>query len=81
VSTQTSAHGAIVVGQSWSTTLSTLALLLAVGVAVLAIRGWLPPGISRLKKPLSATSLIGASLLVVLTGGTNAALVTVGIAA
>lgn len=81
MSTQTSAHGAIVVGQSWSTTLSTLALLLAVGVAVLAIRGWLPPGISRLKKPLSATSLIGASLLVVLTGGTNAALVTVGIAA
>jgi diguanylate cyclase (GGDEF)-like protein len=83
VTTQTSAvsHAAIVAGQSWSATLSVLALLIAVVVATLAIRGWLPPGFSRLKKPLSAASMIVASLLAVLTGGANAALVTVGLAA
>ena len=81
MTTQTSAHTAIIVGQSWSTTWPTLALLLAVGAAALAVRGWLPAPISRLKRPLSAAGLIAASLSTVLSGGANAALVTVGLAA
>ncbi|HEY2375419.1 MAG TPA: sensor domain-containing diguanylate cyclase [Gemmatimonadaceae bacterium] len=81
MTTQTSAHNVIVVGQSWSTTVSTLALLGAVAVAALAIRGSLPPAVRRHKKPLAAASMIAASLLAVLTGGASTALVTVGIAA
>ena len=81
MTTQTSAHAVVAVVQSWPAALSTVALLGAVAVAALGIRGWLPSAITPLKKPLSAAALLVASLLVLLTGGVGPALATVGIAA
>jgi diguanylate cyclase (GGDEF)-like protein len=81
VTTQTSAHASAVVGHTWPTALSTVALLLAVAFAALAIRGLLPPAMVRLKKPLTAGALLVSSLLVLLTQGVSASLATVGIAA
>jgi len=81
VTIQTSANAAVAVGQSWPIVLSTLALLGAVTLAGLGIRGWLPPVVVRFKKPLAAGALLAASLLVLLTRGSGASLATVGIAA
>src|SRR5690242_2187936 len=61
--------------------LSTVALVGAVTLAALGIRGWLPPRLTRLRKPLSAAALLAASLLVLFTRGANGSLVTVGLAA
>src|SRR5690242_9144955 len=61
--------------------LSTLALLGAVGIAALGIRGWLPPFVTRVRRALAAGALVAASLLVLLTHGSGPSLATVGIAA
>jgi len=61
--------------------LSTIALVVAVGLAGLAIRGWLPPVFTRLRKPLSAGAVLVAAILVVLAGGAMPAIAVVGIAA
>ena len=66
---------------SWSILLSTGALLCAVSIAALSIRGWLPPALNRFKKPLAAGSLLVAALMVLLTGGATPALAAVGLAA
>jgi len=65
----------------WPATLSTLALVVAIAVAALCIRGLLPASATRFKKPLVAGALLVASLLVLLTGGVSSSLATVGIAA
>ena len=69
------------VSHTWPATLSTLALVVAVGVAALSIRGWLPAPVSRGKKPLAAGAVLLSSLLVLFTGGASSSLATVGIAA
>jgi len=61
--------------------LSTVALLCAVALAALGIRGWLPIAVNRLRKPLAAAALLVASILVLLTGGTTPSLAAIGIAA
>src|SRR5437762_11728449 len=65
----------------WPATLSTLALVVAIAVAALCIRGLLPASATRFKKPLVAGALFVASLLVLFTGGASSSLATVGIAA
>ena len=65
----------------WPATLSTLALVVAIAVAALCIRGLLPASATRFKKPLVAGALLVASLLVLFTGGASSSLATVGIAA
>ncbi|MFL5615769.1 MAG: GGDEF domain-containing protein [Gemmatimonadaceae bacterium] len=66
---------------SWPIVLSTVALVCAVAIAALGIRGWLPPRVLRARRPLAAGSVILGSLLVLLSGGVMPALATVGIAA
>ena len=61
--------------------LSTIALVVAVGVATLAIRGWLPPILTRLRKPLSAGAVLAAAIVVVLTDGAMPSVAVVGLAA
>lgn len=61
--------------------LSTIALVVAVGLATLAIRGWLPPTFTRLRKPLSAAAVLVAAIVVVLTGGAMPSIGVVAIAA
>jgi len=78
--TQTSAHVSALASNGWSIVLATIALVLAVGVAALAIRGWLPGVLTRLKKPLSAGAVLLAAILVVLTSGAMPAIAAVGIA-
>src|SRR5437762_12334512 len=65
----------------WPATLSTLALVVAIAVAALCIRGLLPASPTRFKKPLVAGALLVAALLVLFTGGASASPATVGIAA
>jgi diguanylate cyclase (GGDEF)-like protein len=65
----------------WSIVFATIALVLAVGVAALAIRGWLPAIFARLRKPLSAGAVLLGAILVVLTRGEMPAIAAVGIAA
>jgi len=81
VTTQTSAHAPALASHSWPIVLSTIALVVAVGLAGLAIRGWLPPVFTRLRKPLSAGAVLVAAILVVLAGGAMPAIAVVGIAA
>ncbi|HEY7237253.1 MAG TPA: sensor domain-containing diguanylate cyclase [Gemmatimonadaceae bacterium] len=81
MTTQTSAHAAVVVGQGWPMALSTLVLIFALVVAALGIRGSLPAAAVRAKRPLSAAALLISSLVVVLSGGTITSIALVGIAA
>ena len=83
VTNQTSAHAPAMVTHPhpWPATLSTLALVVAIAVAALCIRGLLPASATRFKKPLVAGALLVASLLVLVTGGVSSSLATVGIAA
>ena len=60
--------------------LSTIALVIAVGAAALAIRGWLPPIFTRFRKPLSAGAVLLGAILVVVTGGAMPSVAAVGIA-
>src|SRR5690242_9194173 len=61
--------------------LSTLALLGAVGIAALGIRGWLPPFVTRVRRALAAGALVAAAILVLLTDGSGPWRAPVGIAA
>ena len=81
MTTQTIAYAPALVSHPWLATTSTVALLLALVVAALRIRGLLPHAVLRLKKPLAAGALLVASLLVLFTGGLSSALATVGITA
>ena len=81
MTTQTSSHAPALASHSWPIVLSTIALVVAVGLAGLAIRGWLPPVFTRLRKPLSAGAVLVAAILVVLAGGAMPAIAVVGIAA
>jgi diguanylate cyclase (GGDEF)-like protein len=81
VTIQTSAHTSVTTVHSVASSFSTLSLLVAVAVAALAIRGWLPRQIPLLKKPLAASAILVASLLVVFTEGASTSLATVGLAA
>jgi diguanylate cyclase (GGDEF)-like protein len=81
VTSQTSAHAPLAVTHSWPIVLSTIALLCAVAVAVLGLRGWQPLVVSRLRKPLAAGAVLAAALLTLVTSGASPALATVGLAA
>ena len=81
MTTQTSAHASALASHSWPIVFSTVALIVAVGIAALAIRGWLPRVFTRLRKPLSASGVLFSAVLVVLTGGVMPAIAVVGIAA
>jgi diguanylate cyclase (GGDEF)-like protein len=61
--------------------LSTIALVVAVAAAALAISGRLPPIFTRRRKPLSAGAVLVAAILVVVTGGAMPAIAAIGIAA
>jgi diguanylate cyclase (GGDEF)-like protein len=81
VTIQTSAPASTVLNHGWPSILATVALVCAVTLAGLAIRGWLPPRLTRARKPLSAGALLVASLIVLFTRGSGPALAAVGISA
>ena len=80
MTTQTSAHASALASHSWPIVLSTIALVVAVAVAALGIRGWLPPVITRLRKPLSAAGVLVGAILVVLSSGAMPAIAAAGLA-
>lgn len=82
VTTQTPIHATVAAGRHlWPEAIATLALVTAVVVAGLAIRGRLPAPLLRQRKASSAAGLVLAAILVAFSGAAPAAVVAIGVAA